>query len=194
MKMFISIIAAIAVLGLSACSTGGTNHTENIGVKKIMPVNIPNSITYNGQTYRQKNLTPSFTEYYLANEKDFDWSKLITIHYAENRNFKQLDNILREKFKIENLPYAKTQLTDNSLAWQMVYPPLINDSRYNSIESNTAYALRNNCALVSVTYAENYQPTEEVSAQINAIAHSLDKQKTEFIIQAQQMLSKVKCK
>lgn len=155
---------------------------------------MPNSITYNGQVYKYKNITPSFAEYYLVNEKDFDWSKLITIHYAENRNLKQLDNILKQKIERENLSYAKTQLTDSSLAWQMVYPPVENDSRYNKIEANTAYALSNNCVLASVTYAQNYQPIADVDTQIKSVVQLLDEQKTEFAIQAQSILSKIECK
>lgn len=194
MKKLSIIVAIFSAISLSACSTGGTNHTANIAAKTIIPVNLPNSITYNGQVYKYKNITPSFAEYYLVNEKDFDWSKLITIHYAENRNLKQLDNILKQKIERENLSYAKTQLTDSSLAWQMVYPPVENDSRYNKIEANTAYALSNNCVLASVTYAQNYQPIADVDTQIKSVVQLLDEQKTEFAIQAQSILSKIECK
>ena len=155
----------ILTTALTACVNTASN---DLGTKLQQPQNaihaklqLPQQIFFNHQAYTQKHSSSIFAEYYLENEKDFNWTKLITISYAPINDLDAYLQALERVHKQNNAQNNKSEykinkINDKQAFIQELYYPNPNNPNFNQWEAHFKLHQVKNCGMVIAQYAENF--------------------------------------
>ncbi|MBP5790342.1 MAG: hypothetical protein J6W29_08955, partial [Neisseriaceae bacterium] len=121
---------------------------------------LPKQIVFNNETYIEKHRSNFAAEYYLENEKDYDWTKLITISYAPTNNLDLWLNSFEETHKKENTQnkreFKVNKLNEKQALTYTLYYPDKNSPHFNKWEAHFKLHKLKNCGIVIAQYAENF--------------------------------------
>lgn len=162
------LIAFLLTAIFSGCAAfqGKAYRSETPEVKKAYStIELPQSIMIDGETFTQKykNLVAAY--YYLSDEEEYKWSKLVSISYYGD--VKSIDgyiygiyetiaksNEVRKKDEWRSLDIIKTSPTQAVIA--ILNPPAPGDPNFNKYEVDLMVADMQNCGLILVQYAKNF--------------------------------------
>lgn len=190
--MTLKTIVLATSLGLLACTNLNSNNVVTHTADNAVPLTLPKTLMFRGQTYTLRYQLLFSAEYYLQDEQDFDWTKLLTVTYSPKNQLADFEQSLRSNFQQQHLAYATTSLKPNYLIWQAVFSPVSGDSRFSSYESNLAYTTVKQCGMVGIIYAEHLKPNGK-KTQLNTIYQNLTQQHAIFATQSEQLLKGVTC-
>ncbi|MBO4576442.1 MAG: hypothetical protein IKZ88_05160 [Neisseriaceae bacterium] len=122
---------------------------------------LPQQISFNNEIYTKKHTNIISAEYYLENEKDYDWTKLITISYAPINNLDAYLQSAEQVHKQGNAQNNKSEykinkINDKQAFIQELYYPNSNNPNFNKFEANFKLHQLKNCGIVIAQYAENF--------------------------------------
>lgn len=142
------------------------------GIEKRL--DLPQSIAFDKQNYGLLYKNALNAEYYLNGEKDFGWSKLITVSYANGvYNIDDFTNALKDTLEKQKSNGAKNEykfekLSQNkAIATEIYYP--INNPNFNKFEANLKIFEIKNCGAVNVHYAMNFDKNTDIKIVRKAI-------------------------
>lgn len=167
--MRLKILTAFLLAAISsgcAAFQGKAYRSETPEVKKAYStIELPQSIMIDGETFTQKykNLVAAY--YYLSDEEEYKWSKLMSISYYGD--VKSIDgyiyriyetiaksNEVRKKDEWRSLDIIKTSPTQAVIA--ILNPPAPGDPNFNKYEVDLMVADMQSCGLILVQYAKNF--------------------------------------
>lgn len=184
MKLKVFIILFVSVL-LSGCRENLYTPTQ------MASVNLPQEIKFDNLSFSKKHEQTNSSEYYLNGEKDFDWSKLLTVYYNDKvNNLDELISALQKTHENANNAFKRDftmdKISKNKAFSTEIYYPATNDSRYDKFEVNFKIYEIKNCGLVSVFYAVNF----DKNTKLEEIKHFINNKKEYFL----QNYPKIECK
>ncbi|MBR8463291.1 hypothetical protein KDD93_01735 [Campylobacter sp. faydin G-24] len=167
-KILLSSLMAFALSGclnmqsISYATTPSKSDTLNA-------LNLPDTIVYNGEKFSKTYTTDNLVEYYLKGEKDFSWSKLISVMY--DPNLKDIDvyiDSIKNVHDIENHEYSITKLDENRAIDKTLYYPMPNNANFSDYEVNFNIATKQNCGIIILFYAQRFNDLKSAREFINS--------------------------
>ena len=130
-----TILCLTFALLLGGCLRGNSSSVQDSPAAQL-PAGVPQSLQYNGQTYRLQHWDGESGEYYLRDERDYDWSKLLTLMFVtEGKTFDDFAANMERLLKQENVRYRLNK-QDGALQLTMLYPPQPRHPHFAGYESN----------------------------------------------------------
>ena len=135
---------------------------------------LPNAITFDGETYTLGHKNQLVAEYHLSGEKDFDWTKLLTISYGngiydiDELTTASKNELEKQKSKGANNEYKFEKLSDKKVVSTEIYYP-INNQNFNKFEADLKIHEIKSCGAVNVHYAMNFDKDTNIAVVRKAI-------------------------
>lgn len=121
---------------------------------------LPKQIVFNNETYIEKHRSNFAAEYYLENEKDYDWTKLITISYAPINDLdaylQSIERVHKQGNAQNKREFKVNKLNEKQALTSELYYPDKNSPHFNKWEAHFKLHQVKNCGIVTAQYAENF--------------------------------------
>lgn len=183
-----TILCLTFALLLGGCLRGNSSSVQDSPAAQL-PAGVPQSLQYNGQTYRLQHWDGESGEYYLRDERDYDWSKLLTLMFVtEGKTFDDFAANMERLLKQENVRY-RLDKEDGALQLTMLYPPQPRHPHFAGYESNLMRYQPLPCGFAGLQYGEQHPATADGARLFTAAENA----QQDFQPQAAQILATLRC-
>ncbi|WP_069638315.1 hypothetical protein [Campylobacter pinnipediorum] len=174
MKIFNSkiIFASLIIMFLTGCISTKSQIFTVGEPDYLMQINLPNVINMEGLKFNLRYQNNFMAEYYLENEKDYQWTKLVSVGFMPNKTIQAYEIGLRNSIP-DTTKYSIEYISPNEFKYYTISRPIKNDSNFNLYEVNLGYAKNINCGFIMLHYAKNFSANEKESNLVKYINNKM---------------------
>ncbi|MCD8212905.1 MAG: hypothetical protein LUC34_02430 [Campylobacter sp.] len=162
--MRVKILALFAAIAFSGCALSeGSSYTLQVPSQtdSFKALSLPQTIKYDEQTFVKGFTNANTAEYYLVGEKEYGWSKLVSVMYDPNISdinvyIKALQKTHESENKSAKREFSIKKLDEKSSLLKALYYPIKHDKNFDKFEANFSLASIEKCGGVIVYFAQNF--------------------------------------
>lgn len=157
LKPFFTSLIAVFLVG---CIT--TSLQAFIGSKdNFSPINLPTSITMDGEQFILKD-KESFTAMYFLPNEGYGWSKKVDVLFGPKNNVKKFEAGIK-KHQPKNVKYSFEYLNADQFKYYSIIPPEKDNPKFNFYEVTLSSAKNTKCGLIAISYTKVFGPETKES-------------------------------
>ncbi|MFL1706374.1 hypothetical protein ACHJH3_05160 [Campylobacter sp. MOP7] len=182
LKNILKVNFVVSLLLLTGC-TQSSSYTVKLPASELEAINLPNDIELDGLNFTLKGQNLKTAEFYLENEKNFGWSKLISVSLDSKAEIKTYKKIFENTLKSGQFGKTKFEfkdISDKEYQGYTIYYPVKGDKNFDNYEINLIQTKKLDCGLAATHYAVKFSSDTDEKVITNFIDQKLSAIKTDF--------------
>ncbi|WP_169942495.1 hypothetical protein [Campylobacter sp. RM15925] len=181
-KSIFALSCAVIALFFTGCKES-TSYTIQPPMSDLELINLPKNIELYGSNFTLKGQNLRTAEFYLENEQNFGWSKLISVSLDSKAEIKAYKKIFENTLKSGQFGKTKFEfkdISDKEYQGYTIYYPVKGDKNFDNYEINLIQTKKLDCGLVATHYAVKFSSDTNERVITNFIDQKLSAIKTDF--------------